>query len=338
MSSTDVQPSLIELLRRDGVISAGARLQPLSGGVSSDIFLIEDAGPPRVVKRALPTLRVADVWNASISRNEYEKRYLNYVSRFLPDSVPTVLAEGDGYFVMPYFGSDFTTWKSRLLSNDIRLEDAEAAATFLGRVHEHSRNDPGAARLFDSLSNFRQLRIDPYLLTLGKRYPEIQGVVRAEADRLAAWRECLVHGDFSPKNMLLNESQLIVLDAEVAWYGEPAFDLAFVISHLLLKSLFHAPRDLGLRRLVETCTACYLQCRRLSHSEQASLQARVGMLVSLLLLARVDGKSPVEYLDEPRRRAVRSFVLPALQREPRSNSNALCDDWFRHIEMIFSAT
>ena len=99
---------LFELLRRDGIVGPDAQLQPLSGGVSSEILLIENDGPLRVVKRALSTLRVADVWNASVSRNEFEQRYLNYVSRFLPDSVPTVLASGDGYFVMPYFDATFT--------------------------------------------------------------------------------------------------------------------------------------------------------------------------------------------------------------------------------------
>src|SRR5215475_3856984 len=102
MPSSEAQLPLIELLRRDGIIGADARLRPLSGGVSSEIFLIEDSGPLRVVKRALPTLRVADVWNASVSRNLFEQRYLKYVSRFLPESVPAVLANGAGYFVMPY--------------------------------------------------------------------------------------------------------------------------------------------------------------------------------------------------------------------------------------------
>src|SRR6476659_3173997 len=176
MLSSEAQLPLIQQLRCDGIISANARLQPLSGGVSSEIFLIENDGPLRVVKRALPTLHVADVWNASVSRNDYEKRYLNYVSRILPDSVPAVLATGDGYFVMPFFDTAFATCKSRLLSQNVRVEDAEAVGAFLGRVHEHSREDREAAAQFDSLDNFCQLRIDPYLLTLGRRYPEIDHV------------------------------------------------------------------------------------------------------------------------------------------------------------------
>src|SRR5262245_17050627 len=101
MSPNQDQRPLIDILRRDGIIT-GARLEPLSGGVSSDIFLIVDDGPPRVVKRALQQLRVVDTWMADVSRNDFEQRYLEYVSRFLPGSVPAVLAKGNGYFIMPY--------------------------------------------------------------------------------------------------------------------------------------------------------------------------------------------------------------------------------------------
>jgi 5-methylthioribose kinase len=258
MSPKHGQLPLIELLRRDGVVSADAQLQALSGGISSDIFLIVDAGPPRVVKRALQQLRVADSWIANVSRNDFEQRYLTYVSHLIPDSVPEVLASGKGYFVMPYFDSTYVTWKSRLLDGIASPEDAQEPGFFLGCVHEHSTNDPEAARQFDSGENFRQLRIDPYLLAVARRHPEIADIIGAEADRLANWRECLVHGDYSPKNMLLNGHQLVVLDCEVAWYGDPAFDLAFLISHLLLKALFHAPRNVGLKQHVQVFVARYL--------------------------------------------------------------------------------
>jgi aminoglycoside phosphotransferase (APT) family kinase protein len=332
MPSSRDQLPFIEELRRDGVISADARLRPLSGGVSSDVFLIEDGRPPRVVKRALPQLRVADTWAANVSRNEFEQRYLNYVSRFMPDSVPAVLAKGDGYFVMPYFDAAFTNWKRRLLAGDARVQDAQAVGRFLGRVHQHSWNEPETARQFDSGENFRQLRIDPYLLTVGRRYPEINDLIRAEVDRLAKRRECLLHGDFSPKNMLFSEGGLVVLDCEVACFGDPAFDLAFLTSHLLLKALYHAPRDLGLRELVEAFSTSYLQERCLPHDEQTSLFDRTSRLACLLLLARVDGKSPVEYLDQQRQEVVRSFTLAALP-HPSTNLREFCKDWIAALEL-----
>jgi aminoglycoside phosphotransferase (APT) family kinase protein len=332
MSPNQGQLPLLEMLRRDGVVSGDARLQPLSGGISSDIFLIVDAGPPRVVKRALQQLRVVDEWLANVSRNDFEQRYLRYVSHFMSDSVPAVLASGSGYFIMPYFDSAYVTWKSCLLEGVARPEDAQKAGRFLGCVHEHSSNDPEAARQFDSNENFRQLRVDPYLLAVARRHPEVDDIIRTEADRLANWRECLVHGDYSPKNMLLNGHHLVVLDCEVAWYGDPAFDLAFLISHLLLKSLFHAPRKVGLHQLVQAFVARYLHSRRLSRGEQETLLARTSSLACILLLARVDGKSLVEYLDEARQEVVRSFTIQALQTGPSNDPRELCEQWFRHLE------
>jgi aminoglycoside phosphotransferase (APT) family kinase protein len=332
MSPNQGQLPLIDMLRRDGVVSTDARLQPLSGGISSDIFLIVDTGPRRVVKRALQQLRVVDEWIANVSRNDFEQRYLKYVSHFMPDSVPAVLASGNGYFVMPYFDSAYVTWKSYLLEGVARPEDAQEAGRFLGCVHEHSSNDPEAARQFDSGENFRQLRVDPYLRAVARRHPEIDDIICAEADRLANWRECLVHGDYSPKNMLLNAHRLVVLDCEVAWYGDPAFDLAFLISHLLLKALFHAPHDVGLQQLAQAFVAWYLQSRRLTRGEEVTLLARISVLACMLLLARVDGKSPVEYLDQARQEVVRSFTIHALQARPSNDPRELCEQWFRHLE------
>jgi aminoglycoside phosphotransferase (APT) family kinase protein len=332
MSPNQDQLPLIEILRHDGVVSADAHLQPLSGGVSSDIFLIVDTGPPRVVKRALQQLRVVDTWIADLSRNDFEQRYLKYVSHFMADSVPAILSSGNGYFIMPYFDSAYATWKSYLLEGVARLEHAQEAGRFLGCVHEHSSNDPKAATQFDSSENFRQLRVDPYLRSVAQRHPEINDIICAEANRLTKWRECLVHGDYSPKNILLSGRHLVVLDCEVAWYGDPAFDLAFLISHLLLKALFHAPRDVGLQQLAQTFLDWYLHSRRLTRCEQESLLARTSSLACILLLARVDGKSPVEYLDQARQEVVRSFTIPVLQRWLAGDPRELFEQWFRHVE------
>ena len=137
--------------------------------------------------------------------------------------------------------------------------------------------------------------------------------------------------------MLLNGHRLVVLDCEVAWYGDPAFDLAFLISHLLLKALFHAPRDVGLQQLVQAFVALYLDSRRLTRGEQVTLLARTSFLACILLLARVDGKSPVEYLDQARQEVVRSFTIHALQAGPSNDPRELCEQWFRHLEIAIGS-
>ncbi len=301
---------LLQLLRRDGVVrSPDAILTPLAGGVSSEICRVEDGGEIFVVKRALARLKVRDEWTADTARNLYEQRYLAYVARLLPQAVPALrpAPAAGGYFAMEYLGPEFRNWKDLLLAGRFHAAHAGAAARILGRIHRASHGDAEAAAQFSSGPCFFQLRIEPYLLTTGRRHPLLQPLFEAEAARLAATRECLVHGDFSPKNILIRDRRLVILDCEVAWYGDPAFDVCFFLNHLFLKSLLHRRAE-GPAEMIAAFWQEYTAASGLR------LEARVPRLLLMLLLARIDGKSPVEYLDEPRRQFVRAFVyahLPA---------------------------
>jgi Ser/Thr protein kinase RdoA (MazF antagonist) len=137
-----------------------------------------------------------------------------------------------------------------------------------------------------------------------------------------------VHGDFSPKNILVSAERMVLLDCEVAWYGDAAFDLAFMANHFFLKALHHAPRDMGMRRMVDEFWAAYQRVRPVPE-----LDARVGRLLLMLLLARVDGKSPVEYLDLVRQDFIRGFVPEELRGEKFSLS-AIADSWFGRLSHL----
>ncbi len=301
----------LALLRRDGVVSSpAARLVALTGGVSSEIFRVEDGPRVFVVKRALAKLLVRADWRADPGRTRFERLYLETVGRLLPGAVPQVLAAGEGYFTMEWLGHGWENWKSRLLAGEVRTADAAAAGSILGCIHRESADRADLAALFDSGENFRQLRLDPFLRTVAERHPAHRSMIEAEVTRLATARECLVHGDFSPKNMLLSGSRLVLLDCEPTYYGDASFDLAFLLTHLLLKALYHAPSDPGLADLVAAATRAYLDERGLDDS--GIITTRTARLVLLLLLARVDGKSPVEYLPEEKQEQVRRFVLPRL--------------------------
>ena len=195
---------------------------------------------------------------------------------------------------------------------------------------EASAADPQAASLFDTTSNFHQLRIEPYLLTTGQRHSPLTGYFEEEAARLERTRECLVHGDYSPKNILVGNQRLVLLDCEVAWYGDPSFDLAFLVNHLLLKSLYHAPKNIGVQSLFANLVNTYCLERGFGKDMQLEFELRTARLLLLLLLARIDGKSPVEYLDIGKRDFVRRFVTSEL-RAGAVTLVGLATDWFRAL-------
>ena len=292
------------------------------------MFLIEDEGKHFVVKQALPQLKVRDHWQADPARNHVEYEFLRYLGRIVPDAVPAVFAVGADYFTMEYLGPEFRNWKELLLSGNCQPQHAVGAARILGTLHRVSFGDSELARRFDTTPNFHQLRTDPYLLTTGRRHPALQERFEQEAVRLEKTRECLVHGDYSPKNMLIGGGRTVLLDCEVAWYGDPAFDLAFLINHLLLKSLYHAPLNHGLQEIIGTLIAAYYDERQMENS--GVLDSRTARLLLMLLLARIDGKSPVEYLTEPKQDFVRSFVSSRLSTP--TFTHEVVRDWFEGLQ------
>lgn len=331
---------ILKLLRADGQLrSPQARAIPLTGGVSSDVFLVEDGERQFVVKQALAKLKVQDLWQADISRNRTEYEYLNFVGRILPDAVPKVFAAGQGYFTMEYLGEGFANWKQMLLAGQCDVADATQAGGALGTIHRVSAGNAEAARIFDTTKNFHQLRTDPYLVTTGQRHPELREYFERETFRLESTRECLVHGDYSPKNILIGNGRQVILDCEVAWYGDPAFDLGFLLNHFLLKSLHHAPVDVGMNVLAEHAIREYFAERRLAAQKQDELDRRTAHLLLLLLLARIDGKSPAEYLrSDEKKDFVRKFVTHTLA-APDLTLSELSRRWFTALaEQIKQST
>ncbi len=332
----DEPAQFLEVLRRDGhVRDPQARLVPLTGGVSSEIYLVEDGSNKFVVKRALAKLKVKDDWFADVSRNASERNYLECVGQLLPGNVPRIIFSNSeaGYFGMEFLGGGFASWKQLLLAGDCRREHAEMAGKILGEIHRRTRNDDSLRQKFDTTANFRQLRLEPYLLTTGARHPELQKYFAAEAARIEATRECLVHGDFSPKNILIRDDRMVLLDCEVAWYGDPVFDVAFLLNHFFLKWLRHAPLEVGMEKMTAIFWRQYLAS---AQSASAAFSPRVLRLLPLLLLARVDGKSPVEYLDPTRQEFIRNFVATGL-RQVRIELEPFVQSWAekcRHLQPI----
>ncbi|MFJ8532163.1 phosphotransferase family protein [Streptomyces sp. NPDC093591] len=305
-----------------------ARWTPLAGGVSSDLWRVDLPGRSLCVKRARARLKVAADWQAPVSRNAYEWAWMRFASRHRPDSVPELLAHdpGAGLFAMAYLPPErYPMWKAQLLAGEVRVATAAAVGELLGALHAASAGDPALAEEFATDDNFHALRIEPYLLATAAAHPGLAPALQGLADRTASTRLALVHGDVSPKNILIGPSAPVLLDAECAWYGDPAFDLAFCVNHLLLKSLVVPGRRAELLRSARVLAEEYL--RYVDWEPRPALQARAASLLPALLLARVDGKSPVEYLTDDRHQLFVRTVAAALLRAPAPTVGDVVDDW-----------
>ncbi|MEW2398161.1 aminoglycoside phosphotransferase family protein [Streptomyces sp. NPDC046862] len=312
-------PSLPGFLLAHGLAGPGepARWTPLAGGVSSDLWRVDLPGRTLCVKRALARLRVAADWQAPVSRNAYEWAWMRFASRHRPDSVPELLAHDTeaGLFAMAFLPPEqYPVWKAQLLRGEVRATTAAAVGELLGTLHAASAGDETLAAEFSTDDNFHALRIEPYLLATAAAHPDLGDVLRGLAERTATTHLALVHGDVSPKNILVGTSGPVLLDAECAWYGDPAFDLAFCVNHLLLKCLVVPRSRDALLRSAHALAEEYV--RRVDWEPRPALEARAASLLAALLLARVDGKSPVEYLTDDRHRLFVRTVASALLRAP----------------------
>jgi 5-methylthioribose kinase len=241
------------LLRRDrvaqylchaGILPRGVptRVERLSGGVSSAVFRVECGDTAVVVKQALPKLRVNDEWISRVERSATEARAARVLHRLLPDGsvLPTLhVDEVHSLFVMSSAPRDAETWKALLMRGQLSTETADTVGALLGHLHARSRREPGLAEAFADRQDFIALRVEPYLHVTAERRPKLAAAIRRHTERLLCVRECLVHGDYSPKNLLVSPGRprdVVLLDHEVSHWGDPAFDTAFCLTHLHLKA------------------------------------------------------------------------------------------------------
>jgi 5-methylthioribose kinase len=305
--SADLEATVARLLPDAGRLTWTA----LSGGVSSDIWRIEGARGVFCVKRALPRLKVADDWFAPVRRNREEVKWLRFAATVAPEQVPAVIAADDeaGVAILSWFEpGPWRTWKQLMMDGRVRPALGTDAGRLLAKLHRASYGREDLAEAFDNLDLFEALRLEPYFGRAGERNPEVAELLAKLCAGLALHRTALVHGDFSPKNVLVHHGHpLVLLDAECACWSDPAFDVAFLMSHLLLKSM----------RLKSVRPWIYQTLRRFKSAYEADapepVDARTRLLLPALLLARVDGSSPVEYLDYSTAAYVRETALRGLE-------------------------
>ncbi len=300
-----------------GIAAAGLDIAPLTGGVSSDIVRVTLAdGRQFAAKRALPQLKVATEWQAPVERNRYEVAWLRRANAIVPGAAPAVIGEDrtHGIVLLEYLApEDYTLWKADLLAGHADPRVPVGVAGALGRIHAATLHDASAAAEFDTDALFDALRLDPYLRHTASRHPGLRERILAVLATTASTRMALVHGDVSPKNILVSrqDGHPVLLDAECAWYGDPAFDAAFCLNHLVLKSI-HLPA-LGNALVGQARDFAATWLAHFPAAERPGLEGRTAALLACLMLARVDGKSPVEYLTEASRQIVREHAIPLIR-------------------------
>lgn len=273
------------------------------------------------MKFALPKLKVAADWRAPVHRNKAEYEWLRVAARVAPGIAPELYGRSEDLhgFALEYIaGDDVWLWKAGLLDGRRDAGQAAQVGDLLGRVHAAS-SVPGFDRgPFANRDDFHALRLEPYLLYTAKAHlAQAERLTRLAADIYKA-ETVLVHGDVSPKNILFRDAGPVLLDAECATMGDASFDLGFCLNHLAIKAL-HLPgtRD-DLLASVLRLWAAYRP--HVIWEDAAALEARVCALLPALMLARVDGKSPVEYLNEPEQARLRALALAVLSASPRTIS------------------
>lgn len=315
-----------EYLRQRGHVGSAERVEvaELAGGISNCVLYVHRPNLPGgdfVLKQARPQLRTPDPWYCTVERIWREARVLEWCGRCAPSDVPTVLFEDrDNYlFAMTAAMQPFETWKDELLRGEVRKERAQRAGQMLSEIHAGTWDNADAARDLADRTLFHELRIEPYYRSVIKAHPDAAADFERLIASLADNAQCLVHADFAPKNLLVSADEMMLVDFETGHFGDPAFDLGFFLSHLMLKAFHRAPRHEPFFELTEAFWRSYEE--GLSHVVSSdrcrTLEARGNLNFAGCAWSRLDGTSKVDYLRSPSRRdAVRALCRWVLNEQP----------------------
>ena len=252
--------------------------------------------------------------------------------RHAAGSAPRLLGQDErsGTLAMEFLPPrDFPLWKNQLRDGIADTGFAARVAEALVAIHAKSAADPSVAAEFPTDAIFYDIRLEPYLVATARAHPDRADRLLALVARRHSPTKSVGTGDVSPKNILCGPEGPVFLDAECAWWGDPAFDLAFCLNHLLLKCLW-TPRAHRILNCFDAMVAAY--SKGVTWEPPDALEQRAAALLPGLLLARVDGKSPVEYVTsdfqkDKVRRVARGFLA-----EPPRRLAVIRRTWAKEID------
>ncbi|MDQ4127577.1 MAG: phosphotransferase [Actinomycetota bacterium] len=317
--------ALVGYLERTGRLGGGTepRVRVLAGGVSNRTVLVEwpETSEAWVLKQALPKLRVAVDWFSDPGRIHQEALGLRWLERLAPSGTTTPLVFEDyenHLLAMKAVPEPHENWKTMLLRGELDTDHVEQFGRLLGVVHRggYERREE-MARIFENRTIFESLRLEPYYGYAAEQVPAATRFLNALIEETLTYRLTLVHGDYSPKNCLVREGQIVLLDHEVIHFGEPAFDLGFSLTHFLSKAN-HLPEK---RSAFSEAARLHWSVYRdeiedlpwMEGLERRAVRHTIGCL-----LARVAGRSPLEYLDDGELARQKEAVLALIQDPPES--------------------
>ena len=333
------QPDLLHYLRQSGHIALDETpaITVLQGGVSNRTVLVERPnGEAWVLKQALAKLRVQVDWFSPVERVHREALGLRWLERIAPPGTITPLIFEDfqhHLIAMAAVPKPHENWKQMLLRGEVKRAHVEQFATLLGTIHrEGARIRTELEPLFSDRGFFESLRLEPYFGYTASQVPAARPFLLALIEETRAHSETLVHGDYSPKNILVHDNRLVLLDHEVIHFGDPAFDLGFSLTHFLSKA-HHLPEYRN--DFADAVRVYWTGYRNIVIDEPWAddLEARAVRKTLGVLLARVRGRSPLEYLD-PTERDRQAAVVIALMADPPATISALAHDFLEHLSAL----
>jgi 5-methylthioribose kinase len=304
-----------EYLRQAGLIAGPAQAVALGWGVSNVVLRITpDSGPPVVLKQSRELLRTRAEWRSRLDRIWREADVLRLLQQLVPGVAPRILHEDRPNYliVMEAIDPDHIVWKEALLNEQVDLSLAETLGHLLARIHTVTWHNQEVEELLGDLRAFDELRLDPYYRYVAAVHPELAPALDELVEASLTRRHALVLADFSPKNILLVPDGLRLVDFETGHYGDPPFDLGFFLTHLALKGVRAAPGDERCFDFAERFWIAYSTAVAPLLATVPDYEALCVRHWAACLIARIDGKSPVDYLDERQQQIVRSFVLESV--------------------------
>lgn len=315
------EATVLPYLRGRGLIDdSAAEANLLGGGVSNVVIAIDQVNRRLVLKQSLPRLRVESEWFAPVDRVITEGKALSLAAQILQTG-PALWDSDDRRFTITMERADdgWADWKAIICSDRVEAATAGEIGRQIAKIHSNTVAGQHLDRDFLRTEPFELLRLLPYYASTANKAPAQAGRIMELADELRNHRTCLVHGDLSPKNILVGPlpRQVWLIDWEVAHFGDPAFDLAFMITHLTIKSI-HFPRH---RSAFDAAIDEFVFTYEQESTELDIAWTSVVDHVGCLLMARVLGKSPAEYLNA----GSRSVVLGLGRALVNSRFNDLAD-------------